>query len=188
MGIIYCYTNKITGKKYIGQTIHPEQRKRNHLHEAVKNKTDYYFHRSIRKHGWENFEYEVLEETDNLTERETFYIRHLNTLWPNGYNELEEHIGIPESVRQKISKTKKEKIAKMTCEERRELTKKMCEKNTGAKHSEETRKKQSEAMKKYLAENPRRKRIWTQEMKDKQSALLKEKYEQGIGRWSYKKA
>lgn len=107
MGIIYCYTNKITGKKYIGQTINPIQRKRNHLHEATKRNSEYYFHRSIRKHGWKNFEYEILEETDSLTEREAHYIKTMNTLWPNGYNQLDKHIAMNDDIREKISETKK---------------------------------------------------------------------------------
>jgi len=184
MGIIYCYTNKITGKKYVGQTIHPEQRKRSHLHEAVKRQSDYYFHRSIRKYGWENFDYEIIEHTEHLTDRETHWIRELDTLWPNGYNQIEVHSEMSEDIRQKISKTKKEKIASMTLEERKRLTEKMCENNKGSKRSEETKKLLSEKTKEYLKNNPRPKRVWTQEMKDRQSALLKEKYNNGIGRWS----
>lgn len=184
MGIIYCYTNIKTGKKYIGQTIHPEQRKRSHLHEAIKKDSQYYFHRSIRKHGWDAFTYEVLEETDKLSERETHHIKELNTLWPNGYNQLESHIGMPEDIRKKISDTKKKQYAAMTSEERKQRMNVLIEANKGSKRSEETRNKMSESAKKYLRENPRPKRIWTQEQRDKQSALLKEKYSQGIGRWS----
>ena len=183
MGIIYCYTNKVTGKKYIGQTINPDQRKRNHLHEATKRNSNHYFHRSIRKHGWENFDYEVIEETDNLSERETYYIKTMDTHWPNGYNELIDHIGMTNSVRKKISETKKRRFASMTKDERKELTKSLCESNKGSKKSAESKKKTSESLKKYLSENPRPKRIWTQEMKDRQSQMLKDKYKEGIGRW-----
>lgn len=27
-GVIYCYTNKLNGKCYVGQTIHPEKRRK----------------------------------------------------------------------------------------------------------------------------------------------------------------
>lgn len=186
MGIIYCYTNKNTGKKYIGQTIHPEQRKRSHLYEATNHKTEYYFHRSIRKHGWEAFEYEVLETVDeeHLSERETFYIKSLNTHWPNGYNELIDHIGMPDSVRKKISETKKARWANESEETKRKSIEKAVQSNIGRKHSVDTNKKKSESMKAFLKKNPRIRKPWTQEMKDKQSAKLKEKYAQGIGRWA----
>jgi group I intron endonuclease len=120
-GTIYCYTNKITGKKYIGQTIRPEQRKASHLHEAIRHKNDYYFHRSIRKHGWENFEYEVLEEnvdSNLLSDRETYYIKTFGTLWPNGYNELEQSHTLTTEIREKISTSQKERFKKMTDEQR----------------------------------------------------------------------
>lgn len=59
-GIIYKYTNKINGKVYIGQTINPKIRKSQHKNS----KADDYFHRAIRKYGWEAFDYEVLYEFD----------------------------------------------------------------------------------------------------------------------------
>jgi group I intron endonuclease len=183
MGIIYCYTNKKTDKKYIGQTIHPEQRKRNHIHEAFVRDSDYYFHRSLRKHGLESFKYEILEETDDLNNRENYYIETLNTLWPYGYNQT---YASTNSVlhRKKISEGKKAKFAAMSPEERRASVEPMVQANIGSKKNEETRRKMSESMKKYLAENPRPKRVWTDEMKAEQSRRLKEKYAQGIGRWA----
>ena len=81
-GIIYCYTNTITGKKYVGQTIHPNQRKYSHKYNALMRGSDYYFHRSIRKHGWEAFIYEVLEEhVQNLNEREDHYMEKYDSIW-----------------------------------------------------------------------------------------------------------
>ena len=172
MGIIYCYTNKNTGKKYIGQTINPKQRKSNHIHEALKRNSDYYFHRSIRKHGWESFEYIILEEIHNrelLNERENFYIMKYNTLWPNGYNQCEAN-SLDEKSIQKANETKRKKYESMTENERKLLTQNICEKNKGSKRSEETKRKMSESSKKYLSENPR---VLSEERKRKTSNTMK---------------
>lgn len=170
-GIIYCYTNVVTGKKYIGQTIHPEQRKRNHLHEAMTRNSDYYFHRSIRKYGWDMFKYEVLEEVDRelLNERELHYIQTHNSLWPNGYNQSLAK-ALNETAIQKMSETKKQIFATMTKEERKSLTEKLCKSNIGKKRSEDTRKKMSESAKKHLKEKPR---VRSEETKKKTSESMK---------------
>ncbi len=148
-GIIYCYTNKINGKKYIGQTINPEQRKRNHKHEALNYKTDYYFHRAIRKHGLENFEYKVLEENiENLSDREEYYIKEYNTLWPNGYNEISFHLGMPDYIRNKISNTKKQQWINLTEEEKEKRLEKLKKANLGKKQSDYQKKRAAEGRQK----------------------------------------
>lgn len=56
-GIIYCYTNNLNGKRYIGQTLYPVNR-----HDAhSKAKENSVFHHAIRKYGFQNFSYHVLE-------------------------------------------------------------------------------------------------------------------------------
>lgn len=119
MGVIYCWKNKVTGKRYIGQTIHPDQRKRNHIHEATVKGSDFYFHRSLRKRGVEGFDYEVLEETDDLNERETFWIKYYNTVWPNGYNQMESSMVLTDEMRKKISVSQKARLAKLTPKQRK---------------------------------------------------------------------
>lgn len=95
MAIVYSYTNLINGKKYIGQTVNPEQRKCTHKSSYQNEKDKEYdslFHRALRKYGWDNFEYEILAENDNLeliNELEIFYIDFYNTKTPNGYNILD---------------------------------------------------------------------------------------------------
>lgn len=93
MGIIYCFTNKINNKKYIGQTVNPNHRYVQHKSVAFNEKDPSYntpFHAAIRKYGWENFNYEVLiSEIDDfniLNQLEIYYIDKYNTKVPNGYN------------------------------------------------------------------------------------------------------
>lgn len=92
MGIIYCYTNLINGKKYIGQTINPNQRYNAHKSSAFNPKDPEYdsvIHRAFRKYGYENFKYEILAEAETIDELnglEIYYIAHYNTQIPNGYN------------------------------------------------------------------------------------------------------
>jgi len=63
--IVYCHTNKINNKKYIGQTYRSLETR------SGSNGCGYkecpYFYRAIQKHGWDNFEHEVLFE--NLSKK-----------------------------------------------------------------------------------------------------------------------
>lgn len=93
MGIIYCFTNNINNKKYIGQTINPSQRYNAHKSNYNnKNNNEYnsLIHQAFRKYGFENFTYEILVKNINdielLNQLEVYYIKHLNTQIPNGYN------------------------------------------------------------------------------------------------------
>lgn len=83
--LIYKYTSKTSGKSYIGQTNNPVARKKAHAKAAH----DFAFASAIKKYGFEDFDYEILEENlslDDANARESFYIESLNTLSPNGYN------------------------------------------------------------------------------------------------------
>lgn len=85
-GVIYCYHCISTGKKYIGQTIYEDKRKSQHKYDCdrgVNNK----FYRAVRKYGWNNFIYGIVESYDVtiLNEQEVFYIRKYDT-YQNGYN------------------------------------------------------------------------------------------------------
>lgn len=84
---VYCHTNKIDGKKYIGITSQkPEQRWRNG-NGYINNR---YFYRAIEKYGWHNFYHEILytnlskEEAENI---EISLIREYESCNPSkGYN------------------------------------------------------------------------------------------------------
>lgn len=91
-GVIYCYTDKLNGKKYVGQSISEERRKKDHLREKQKHKA--LFDKVLQKKDIENFEYEILFETNEkrseifniLNEKEKYYIKLFNSQVPNGYN------------------------------------------------------------------------------------------------------
>ena len=71
--IIYQITNNINGKKYIGKTTKSvEERYRKHLYNHKEGNTHLY--NAMRKHGVENFSIEIIEHTQNLDEREKFWI------------------------------------------------------------------------------------------------------------------
>lgn len=58
--IIYCHTNKINGKKYIGQTKNPVQKRwGKDGHEYTRHQSGI-FKNAILKYGWDNFEHEIL--------------------------------------------------------------------------------------------------------------------------------
>lgn len=88
MGIIYKAVNNINGDSYIGQTIGSFQvRKNTHKYEAENDYYDIHFHRAIRKYGFDNFEWKIIEEVDDnkLNEKEVYYIKMFDT-FKNGYN------------------------------------------------------------------------------------------------------
>lgn len=73
VGIIYCYTNIKNGKKYVGQTINPHQRHKNHQN-ANKDKNSIW-HTALRRYGMRSFHYSILfvAITDNKAElQQTF--------------------------------------------------------------------------------------------------------------------
>lgn len=86
MGYIYRIRNNINGKCYIGKTINRVRTR------WVDHINGYHplslIHKAIEKYGLENFTFEVVEEPSNdiLNKRETFWIKHENSVSPNGYN------------------------------------------------------------------------------------------------------
>lgn len=94
---IYCFTNLINNKKYIGSTIQdPKERYRKHIYHATHKESPIYnypLYNSIRKRGIENYKFEVIFEKDctekEIREIEHDYIIKYNTLIPNGYNQTD---------------------------------------------------------------------------------------------------
>lgn len=85
---IYCITNKLNGKKYIGQSINVYERIKQHKREWKYPKRINPLYRDIQEYGLENFEFKVIEKCPIylLNSREEHYIALYNTIQPNGYN------------------------------------------------------------------------------------------------------
>lgn len=90
---IYCFTNKINGKKYIGQSINIENRRLSHINDSKNSNCPNYnnkFYRAIRKHGIDNFEFEIIDSNDKYSRKELnileqYYIEYYDS-FNNGYN------------------------------------------------------------------------------------------------------
>lgn len=154
-GIIYAYTNLESGRMYIGQTIDPERRFKQHL-------TDNY------RQGWhidyqnnpDKYEYSIIEmdvPEDKLNEREIYWISFFGT-YNNGYNLNEgggSQRGYKHTVetKNKISKANRGRISKYKGVTRPDFE---GEKHPmyGKHHSEEVKRKISEANKgRFAGEN-----------------------------------
>lgn len=89
MGYIYKICENDTSV-YIGQTIKTiEQRWAEHLNTAKRknNNVGFLLHNKMRAHGIENFSISLVEETENLNEREKYWIQYYNTyVDQGGYN------------------------------------------------------------------------------------------------------
>jgi group I intron endonuclease len=92
MGYVYLITNKISGKKYVGQSIQLDINSRWKCHKKVNKKyVGKILYNAYKKYGIENFDYKIIcicfdEDTDKYEEE---YIKKYNTVHPNGYNLLQ---------------------------------------------------------------------------------------------------
>lgn len=81
---IYCLTNTINGKRYVGQSVDIIGRWKQHAKALDKIGLG----GAVAKHGWAAFTAEVLErcEPELMNERECYWIAKLGTTSPSGYN------------------------------------------------------------------------------------------------------
>jgi len=128
---IYKIVNLKNNKLYIGQTRNFKSRINQHVGSLnKKSHQNKYLQRSFDKHGYDNFNIEIIEEVqlDNLTEREQYWCDYYKSYnRENGYNQLKD-------VRSPWYGKRSE-----------EHCRKIALANTGRKHSIESRRKMSKA-------------------------------------------
>ena len=88
-GSIYCITNMLNNKKYIGKTLDSlEKRFNEHIRDSRRERCEKRpLYDAFNKHGIENFKIELVEECsyELLSNREIYWIQKLDT-YSNGYN------------------------------------------------------------------------------------------------------
>ena len=92
---IYLLRCRITGKSYIGVTSMSLE-ERWHNRQGYKNQPVIYD--DICEYGWNNFEHILIDTAftyKESREKERFYIKTMNSLFPNGYNIISGETGLP---------------------------------------------------------------------------------------------
>lgn len=141
MFYIYMHTSP-SGKKYIGQTC---QRLNRRWRNGEGYKRNTYFWRAIQKYGWDNFKHEIIFQCESLDEanrmEEWLISVHKSNDPKYGYNISGGADGrgkVAESTKELLRKAHKGRFAGED------------NPNYGRKHTEEERKRMSEANKKYF--------------------------------------
>lgn len=83
---LYCHTNTVNGKKYVGITMRGAEKRWGANGSRYKGQAIGY---AIEKYGWNAFEHEVLLTgltKEQAEEEERRLIKELGTMVPNGYN------------------------------------------------------------------------------------------------------
>jgi group I intron endonuclease len=148
--IVYLITNKINGKRYVGQTVQTlSARFSKHCYLRTANEGMPIVH-AIQKYGKGNFEIKVLATCDSIEQmnhRESCYIGILKTRTPHGYNVLSggSNSRHTEETERKIGQSNIGKHTGRKCTE--ETKKRMSESRMGIKRSPEFKKGCSERVK-----------------------------------------
>ena len=83
---VYKITNNITGDFYIGSSCNIKQRWASHKRpSAQKRLPNSKLYKAMASYGLDNFTFEIIEKTDNLREREQYYIEQLKPSYNNNW-------------------------------------------------------------------------------------------------------
>lgn len=105
---VYCHTNKINNKKYVGIT---SQKPQNRWRNGNGYKGNEHFFRVIQKYGWHNFLHEILYVDLSQEEAEKIEIKLIRE-WETFKNDKGYNIELGGNVQKNIPQTTKDKISK----------------------------------------------------------------------------
>ena len=152
---IYMYTNKLNGKRYIGQTKDFNKRHKSHIYSSFDENSNRYnvpFHKAIREYGIDNFHVDILIENvatrKEMHELEKTLISFFKTLYKDGYGYNVASGG-----------GNANPCAGKTEEELLEIKRKNAESHKGKTLSEEQKKKISEANKGKVFDDEHKRKI-----------------------------
>lgn len=159
-------------KMYIGKTIYNlETRKNQHKYDMNRDKNNKAFYNAIRKYGWDNLEWGIIDTSDNeeeLLEKEIYWIKYYSTYvnFENtmGYNMT---LGGDGTSGYKFTKEQKEYLSFINSGENNSFY--------GKIHSDESKKQMSESKKgMYIGENnPNYNNKWSDKQKQYMSNVNK---------------
>lgn len=90
LSVVYKATNLRNGRIYVGSTIDLYARTKNYKRASnPRVKDSVFFHRALRKYGFDAFEWEIIEPVEDevlLRRREQYWIDTLDPFYPRGYN------------------------------------------------------------------------------------------------------
>lgn len=171
--LVYCHTNLINNKKYIGITkMHPPTKRWGKDGSHYKGSS--HFYSAIQKYGWNNFSHEIL--LDNLTKEKAFdkekeLIAKYNTMNQNfGYNLLPGGQGPDKETVKKMQEAHKDK--KLSEEHKKKISESLGQGinnvNYGRKQTDEAKKNNS------LAKTGKNHPNWGKHLKDSTKEKIKE--------------
>lgn len=102
---VYCFTNLINGRQYVGASNNIKRRYQEHISPKRKNLL-FAIYKAFNKYGIENFKFDVLEIVEDCSivfEREVFWIEKLNPRYNHNKGGLGNvGLSLKDSVKQKL--------------------------------------------------------------------------------------
>ena len=129
MGCVYCATNRLNGKRYVGKTVQSMAVRIESHRVCAARGVRRVFYSAIRKYGFDSFDWEVLfegKDEEILFKVEQICIRDFGSVHPNGYNMTQGGEGITRACPEVGRKISKALTGRVVSEQAREKLRRPC--------------------------------------------------------------